>query len=165
MHIHNSKQSFTLLKVCISSKVHTVYNSFSQPPVKMLCFGSVSVFFNNQRISIYTSKQAALPKSSWQLQPKVLRENKSPGVGLALQASINHKGLIKSYIVGGDLQFKSLFLTLYQLHGSSSYVGAPTHKCPASINMLQVPTFKWKKGTLARVCSQCVSQSFGGTNN
>jgi hypothetical protein len=44
---------------------------------------------------MYTSKQAALPKSSWQLYPKVLRENKSPGVGLALQASINHKGANK----------------------------------------------------------------------
>jgi len=26
-----------------------------------------------------------------------------------------------------------------------SYVGAPTHKCPASISMLQVQTFKGKK--------------------
>jgi hypothetical protein len=96
-----------------------------------------------------------LPNMQRQLYPKVPgscfipksleRTNPHGLVWLFKPQSITNKGLIKSYI-GGDLQSISLLsLTLYYVHGSS-YVGAPTHKCcPASINMLQVPTFKGKK--------------------
>jgi hypothetical protein len=53
---------------------------------------------------MYTSKQAALPKSSWQLYSKVLRERTSPQelVWLFKPQSIT-KGLIKKLYIGGDL--------------------------------------------------------------
>jgi hypothetical protein len=80
----------------------------------MLCLlWSVSGFVISKGSLCTLPNRKLYTKVPGKLYPKVLRENKSPGAALALQASINHKGLIKSYIVGGDLQFKSLSLTLY----------------------------------------------------